>query len=102
MISRKRRRSRSGIRDCLMASRSRCAGWLRAATSESTLGKTRRPPRPKPSVTPVSTESPNELTSPARRASELVEHFFRHETGRLHGALIRLLGVHNLALAEDV
>jgi RNA polymerase sigma-70 factor (ECF subfamily) len=32
----------------------------------------------------------------------LVEHFFRHETGRLHGALIRLLGVHNLSLAEDV
>lgn len=34
--------------------------------------------------------------------SGLVEHFFRHETGRLHGALVRLLGVHNLALAEDV
>jgi RNA polymerase sigma-70 factor (ECF subfamily) len=34
--------------------------------------------------------------------SGLVEHFFRHETGRLHGALIRLVGVHNLALAEDV
>lgn len=33
---------------------------------------------------------------------QLVEHFFRHETGRLHGALIRLLGVHNLALVEDV
>src|SRR3954471_20302490 len=32
----------------------------------------------------------------------LVEHFFRHETGRLHGALIRLLGVHNITLAEDV
>jgi RNA polymerase sigma-70 factor (ECF subfamily) len=32
----------------------------------------------------------------------LVEHFFRHETGRLHGALIRVLGVHNLALAEDL
>ncbi len=32
----------------------------------------------------------------------LVEHFFRHETGRLHGALVRLLGVHNLSLAEDV
>ena len=31
-----------------------------------------------------------------------MEHFFRHETGRLHGALLRLLGVHNLALAEDV
>jgi RNA polymerase sigma factor (sigma-70 family) len=53
-------------------------------------------------VPPVSTESPNECTSPARRPSELVEHFFRHEIGRLHGALIRLLGVHNLALAEDV
>ncbi len=34
--------------------------------------------------------------------AQLVEHFFRHETGRLHGALIRLLGVHNMALAEDV
>jgi RNA polymerase sigma-70 factor (ECF subfamily) len=34
--------------------------------------------------------------------TQLVEHFFRHETGRLHGALIRLLGVQNLALAEDV
>lgn len=32
----------------------------------------------------------------------LVEHFFRHETGRLHGALIRLLGVQNIALAEDI
>src|SRR3954467_3326936 len=34
--------------------------------------------------------------------AQLVEHFFRHETGRLHGALIRLVGVHNLTLAEDV
>lgn len=34
--------------------------------------------------------------------AQLVEHFFRHETGRLHGALIRLLGVENLSLAEDV
>jgi RNA polymerase sigma factor (sigma-70 family) len=32
----------------------------------------------------------------------LVEHFFRHETGRLHGALIRLLGVQNFTLAEDI
>jgi len=36
------------------------------------------------------------------RTSQLVEHFFRHEAGRLHGALIRLLGVQNIALAEDV
>ncbi len=42
--------------------------------------------------------SPPEGVPPAR----LVEHFFRHETGRLHGALIRMLGVHNLTLAEDV
>jgi RNA polymerase sigma-70 factor (ECF subfamily) len=36
------------------------------------------------------------------RPARLVEHYFRHEAGRLHGALIRLLGVHELALAEDV
>jgi RNA polymerase sigma-70 factor (ECF subfamily) len=34
--------------------------------------------------------------------AQLVEHFFRHESGRLHGALIRLLGVENISLAEDV
>ncbi len=38
------------------------------------------------------------VTQPA----QLVEHFFRHETGRLHGALVRLMGVHNLTVAEDV
>ena len=39
---------------------------------------------------------------PNARPAQLVEHFFRHETGRLHGALIRLLGVRNFTLAEDV
>jgi len=39
---------------------------------------------------------------PSERPARLVEHFFRHETGRLHGALIRLLGVQNLTLVEDV
>ena len=34
--------------------------------------------------------------------SGLVEHFFRHEAGRLHGALLRRFGVQNLALVEDV
>lgn len=34
--------------------------------------------------------------------SELVEDFFRHETGRLHGALIRMVGVGRMQLAEDV
>lgn len=39
---------------------------------------------------------------PGKAPAELVEHFFRHETGRLHGALIRLVGVENITLAEDV
>jgi len=34
--------------------------------------------------------------------ASVVEHFFRHETGRLHGALTRLLGPGNLSLVEDV
>ena len=46
--------------------------------------------------------NPEPAAPPAAGPAQLVEHFFRHETGRLHGALIRLLGVHNLALAEDV
>jgi RNA polymerase sigma-70 factor (ECF subfamily) len=46
---------------------------------------------------PIS-DRPPAATQPAA----LVEHFFRHETGRLHGALVRLLGVQNLTLAEDV
>lgn len=33
---------------------------------------------------------------------ELVEHFFRHEAGRLHGALVRRFGVQHLGLVEDV
>ncbi|WP_324726040.1 RNA polymerase sigma factor [Actomonas aquatica] len=31
----------------------------------------------------------------------LVEHFFREESGRLHGALLRRFGVHHLTLVED-
>jgi RNA polymerase sigma-70 factor (ECF subfamily) len=34
--------------------------------------------------------------------STLVDHLFRHESGRMVSALTRLFGVHNLALAEDV
>ena len=33
---------------------------------------------------------------------ELTEHLFRHEWGRMVGAVTRIFGVHNLALAEDV
>ncbi|MFA6960017.1 MAG: sigma-70 family RNA polymerase sigma factor [Opitutaceae bacterium] len=49
----------------------------------------------------MSGEPSNAPAKPATPAG-LVEHFFRHETGRLHGALIRLLGVQNFTLAEDV
>ncbi|HEY8993427.1 MAG TPA: sigma-70 family RNA polymerase sigma factor [Lacunisphaera sp.] len=45
---------------------------------------------------------PESASANSARPAQLVEHFFRHETGRLHGALVRLLGVHNLSLAEDV
>lgn len=37
-----------------------------------------------------------------QQASQVVEHFFRHESGRLHGALTRMLGPGNLSLVEDV
>jgi RNA polymerase sigma-70 factor (ECF subfamily) len=33
---------------------------------------------------------------------EPVDHLFRRESGRMVGALVRVFGVHNLALAEDV
>jgi RNA polymerase sigma factor (sigma-70 family) len=47
--------------------------------------------------------APDSIPPPASHTpSGLVEHFFRHETGRLHGALIRLLGVNHLSLAEDI
>lgn len=36
------------------------------------------------------------------RPEQLVEHFFRHEAGRLHGALLRLVGMQHFQLAEDV
>jgi RNA polymerase sigma factor (sigma-70 family) len=53
-------------------------------------------PLPVPAVPPAAPDAPS------AKPAQLVEHFFRHETGRLHGALVRLLGVHNLSLAEDV
>lgn len=37
-----------------------------------------------------------------RELTELQDHFFRHESGRLIAALTRVFGIYNLALAEDV
>lgn len=45
----------------------------------------------------VNRENPGEADT-----SRLVEHFFRHESGRLHGALMRMLGPENFSLVEDV
>lgn len=48
-------------------------------------------------------ERPEPAEAPhAEGATQVVEHFFRHETGRLHGALLRLLGPGNLSMAEDI
>src|SRR5882672_12655057 len=58
--------------------------------------------QPSHSNPPAAGGPPVAAQAPSARPSQLVEHFFRHETGRLHGALIRLMGVQNLALAEDV
>src|SRR5262245_32324055 len=38
----------------------------------------------------------------AEPASGLVEHFFRHESGRLVSVLVRLFGLRNLDLVEDM
>lgn len=53
---------------------------------------------PAESAAPSASGSSADVAAPAR----LVEHFFRHEAGRLHGALIRRFGVHRLSLVEDV
>ena len=39
---------------------------------------------------------------PDARSPVLVEHLFRHEAGRMLAALVRVLGLHNLELAEDI
>lgn len=48
--------------------------------------------------------APTDTPRPPANAnpSQIVEHFFRHESGRLHGALMRLLGPANFSLVEDV
>ena len=33
---------------------------------------------------------------------KLVEHLFRHQSGRMLAGLARILGMHNLELAEDI
>ena len=40
--------------------------------------------------------------APEGDSSGLVEHLFRHESARMLAVLVRILGVHNFDLAEDV
>src|ERR1044071_10308928 len=78
---------------------SRSVKWANA-TSASPRG---RQPCPAPTPSPETVSDPDPVPMPATdQPARLVEHFFRHETGRLHGALVRMLGVQNLSLAEDV
>jgi RNA polymerase sigma factor (sigma-70 family) len=44
--------------------------------------------------------SDNELEN--KEVTQLVDHLFRHETGKLTAVLTRIFGSHNLELAEDV
>src|SRR5436190_24082836 len=39
---------------------------------------------------------------PAQEVSQVVEHLFRHEWGKMVAILTRIFGVENLTLAEDV
>ena len=48
---------------------------------------------------PFSVPAPD--PEPAAAPGVLVENFFREESGRLHGALLRRFGLHNLTLVED-
>jgi predicted RNA polymerase sigma factor len=40
--------------------------------------------------------------SPENNVSQLADHLFRHEAGRMVAVLTRIFGLHNLELAEDV
>jgi RNA polymerase sigma factor (sigma-70 family) len=40
--------------------------------------------------------------SPAPHTNQVIDHLFRHESGKLLSALVKLFGPHNLEMAEDV
>lgn len=50
---------------------------------------------------PPKYRSQTKLTKPSE-INQLVEHLFRHESGRMVAVLTRIFGAENLALAEDV
>jgi len=42
------------------------------------------------------------MMTPQPEISQLVDHLFRHESGRLVAVLTRIFGIENLELAQDV
>src|SRR6187401_477350 len=49
--------------------------------------------------------APSEINSkepPPREVSQVVEHLFRHEAGKMVATLTRIFGIEHLTLAEDV
>src|SRR5882672_502324 len=49
----------------------------------------------------VKTETENQKV-PAQEVSQVVEHLFRHEAGKMVAILSRIFGIEHLTLAEDV
>jgi len=50
----------------------------------------------------VSLSDSNTQEPAAREISQVVEHLFRHEAGKMVATLTRIFGVEHLTLAEDV
>src|SRR5437870_2890899 len=44
----------------------------------------------------------NNNSPPPREVSQVVEHLFRHEAGKMVATLTRIFGIEHLSLAEDV
>jgi RNA polymerase sigma-70 factor (ECF subfamily) len=59
-------------------------------------------PKKVAAVETQSVAAPDAASGSGGAPAQVVEHFFRHETGRLHGALTRLMGPGNLGLVEDI
>jgi RNA polymerase sigma-70 factor (ECF subfamily) len=58
----------------------------------------RLPDNPSPALEPVAAAP----APPAGEISRVVEHLFRHESGKMVATLTRIFGIEHLALAEDV
>jgi len=53
-------------------------------------------------MNPVTPVSPNRQEPPPGNVSQVVEHLFRHESGKMVAILARIFGIEHLPLAEDV